>query len=134
MQIIRQSLLYCFDYLDKIAHNTILCNLMLSISVLTRQTQMTKEKPGLWPGQICLTRNGTSPGSGLICLTKYELSKILDLKDLNFFHPWVWLLWGSAISMSYVPLIAVDVFIRSVTKLWKPNIDGRMYDVKRLII
>ena len=36
--------------------------------------------------------------------------------------------------MSYVPSIAVDVFIRSVTKLWKQNIDGRMYYVKRLII
>ena len=80
-------MIYCFDYLDKIVHNTILCNLMLSISVLTRQTQMTKEKPGLWPGQICLTRSGTSPGSGLICLTKYALSKILDLKDLDFFQP-----------------------------------------------
>ena len=49
---------------------------------------MTKEKQGLWPGQICLTRSGTSPGSGLICLTKYALSKILDLKDLDFFQPW----------------------------------------------
>ena len=48
---------------------------------------MTKEKPSLWPGKICLTRNGPSPGSGLICLTKYELSKIPDLKDLNFFQP-----------------------------------------------
>ena len=36
--------------------------------------------------------------------------------------------------MSYVPLIAVDVLIRSVTKLWKQNIDGRMYPVKRSII
>ena len=60
---------------------------LLSISVLTRQTQMTKEKQGLWPGQICLTRSGTSPGSGLICLTKYEMSKILNLKDLDFFQP-----------------------------------------------
>ena len=32
--------------------------------------------------------------------------------------------------MSYVTSIAVDVFIRSVTKLWKQNIDGRMYYVK----
>ena len=45
--------------------------------------------PSLWPGQICLTRSGTSPWSGLIFLTKYELSKIPDLKDLNFFHPWL---------------------------------------------
>ena len=50
---------------------------------------MSKEKPGLWPGQICLTRTGASPGSSLICLTKYELSKIPDLKDLNFFQPCV---------------------------------------------
>ena len=49
---------------------------------------MSKEKPGLWPGQICLTRTDASPGSSLICLTKYELSKILDLKDLDFFQPW----------------------------------------------
>ena len=60
---------------------------MLSISVLTRQPQMTKEKPSLWPGQICLTRSGTAPGSGLICLTKYESSKIPDLTDLNFLQP-----------------------------------------------
>ena len=64
-----------------------MCNLMLSISVLTRHTQLTKEKPRLWPGQIFLTRSGTSPGSGLICLTNYKLSKIPDLKDLNFFQP-----------------------------------------------
>ena len=49
---------------------------------------MSKEKPGLWPGQICPTRTGASPGSSLICLTKYELSKIPDLKDLNFFQPY----------------------------------------------
>ena len=36
--------------------------------------------------------------------------------------------------MSYVPSIAVDVFIRSVTKLWKPNIDGRTFYVNRSII
>ena len=48
---------------------------------------MSKEKPGLWPAQICLTGTGPSPGSSLICLTKYELSKILDLKDLDFFQP-----------------------------------------------
>ena len=64
---------------------------MLSFSVLTKQTQMTKEMQGLWPGQICQPSSGTSPGSGLICLTKYELSKILDLKDLDFFQPWWWL-------------------------------------------
>ena len=48
---------------------------------------MSKEKPGLWPGQICLTRTGAPLGSSLICLTKYELSKIPDLKDLDFFQP-----------------------------------------------
>ena len=36
---------------------------------------------------ICLTRSGASPGHSLICLTKHELSKIPDLKDLNFLHP-----------------------------------------------
>ena len=55
---------------------------------MLRQTQMSKEKPGLRPGQICLTRTRASPVSSLICLTKYELSKILDLKDLDFFQPW----------------------------------------------
>ena len=48
---------------------------------------MSQEKPGLWPGNICLTRTSASPGSSLICLTKYELSKIPDLKDLDFFQP-----------------------------------------------
>ena len=50
---------------------------------------MSKEKSGLWPGQICLTRSSVARGSSLICLTKYELSKISDLKDLNFFHSWL---------------------------------------------
>ena len=58
-----------------------------------------KKKSVLGPGKICLTRCGAWPGSSLICLIKslvyyqlcwlpewikYELSKILDLKDLNF--------------------------------------------------
>ena len=55
---------------------------------LFKETQKLKEKPGLWPGQICLTGRGISPWPSLICLTKYELSKIPDLKDLNFLHPW----------------------------------------------
>ena len=54
---------------------------------MLRQTQMSKEKPGLRPGQICLTRTRASPVSSLICLTKYELSKIPDLKDLDFLQP-----------------------------------------------
>ena len=46
-----------------------------------------KKNPGLQPGQICLTRTRASPVSSLICLTKYELSKIPDLKDLDFLQP-----------------------------------------------
>ena len=58
-----------------------------------------KKKSVFGPGKICLTRCGAWPGSSLICLIKslvyyqlcwlpewikYELSKILDLMDLNF--------------------------------------------------
>ena len=60
---------------------------LISQTLLICGNQMSKDRPGLWLGKICLTRSSTSPGSSLICLNKYELSKIPDLKDLNFFQP-----------------------------------------------
>ena len=37
-----------------------------------------------------VSRGNEQVPSSLICQTKYELSKIPDLKDLNFFRPWLY--------------------------------------------
>ena len=52
LQIIRQNLIYCFDYLDKIAHDTILCNLMFIIHLCLDKTNTNDKRKArslAWP-------------------------------------------------------------------------------------
>ena len=63
---------------------------------LLRQTHKSKEKPG----QICLTRSSASPGSSLICLTKYG-----EISWAATFFCWKWQNWDFAIAITFYPVI-----------------------------
>jgi len=62
-------------------------------------------KAWLWSILIHLTRCKNWPGPSLICLTKYILFKIPDLKNLNFLQPWCLVHLWLSLGWWYLPIV-----------------------------